>query len=276
MALGLRIFNNLPLGNATVTDPYVILTGDGTTTFYLGAGNGAYVGNDVLINSVVVEKGFGFTVSGDYITFTTAPANGATIVIPGIGYVPLSCTDTTGTNVATTMVYLADYDQIYQYTYGPTPPNSTILLAPYNFTSGSGSQTSWFQLSLADGNNNPIGYTAAGGTLAVPSITAQDKLQAANSGANITVATGSNFSSGYLLLMNPGAPNAEIVTVVSVASNTLTTTGFNFTHAANEPVYHCGFPVLVKATVPNNAAGHVPTALMNCGLRRTYRASFRF
>lgn len=277
MPLGHRIFVDFPFDTGTVLDPVDTYTADGIlTTFTLLYKTGLLVGNIVLVDSVVYYRDLGaFDVVGNTIVFPTAPPAGAKIVVPGMGYLPISCTDRSsdGSNVGVRHFFYVDADTIHLYKYQPTPPETDILISAYDMITSSGAQEAWTQFALADGNGDPGVYGAAGDPLRIPAIEVQDEAQVDPSGDDITVADGSQFEEGWLIAVNaPGQSNFEVVTIVSIAGDVLTTSGFNYIdHVAGEPVYHCGIKGYMKTTVPDNATGHAVATLVDVGLRRQGR-----
>lgn len=278
MSIGFTLFTDAPYNTGTAVDQVDVFEGDGTTTdFDLVNLTGLLVGDTVIVDAVTYRRSEGgFSVSGDTIVFAEAPPDGSTIVVPGVGYFNLSCTDTDGTNVALTQGFAVDPDTIHEKQYIATPPNTAILLSLRDWIAASGAEADWFQLALMNGDGTEGTYMDPGEDLEIPARTAVDNLAADQSGDDIEVTDGTRFEEGDIIHINPGRANQEIVMVVSIAGDVLTTSGLNYSdHVTGESVYVNGVGFFIKATVPDNAAGHLPVALADVCPRLIYRAQGR-
>lgn len=222
----------------------------------------------------------GYTINNSStFTFSTAPANGAQIVVPGVstlvftGYDQSSVPGVTGSaNVIDVPFYLADDGStIASTTYLAAPGQNGIALFFSNQATAAGAQTSWSQLSCADASGNIIGYAATGTTLYVGEMFGFTTLSASAAAGATTfvVNAASAITTGDYIWVNLGNGTQENVKVTNVSGSTITIGGFNYDHFAGETVFVTGRKYWARITIPINALGGIPGNLINLGLGYT-------
>lgn len=222
----------------------------------------------------------GYTVNNSStFTFSTAPANGAQIVVPGVstlvftGYDQETVPGVTGSaNVIDVPFYFADDGtNIASTTYLAAPGQPGIALFFTNQATAAGAQTSWSQLSCADASGNIIGFQATGTTLYVGEMYAFAALSASAAAGATTfiVNSASAFTTGDYVWVNLGNGTQENVKITNIVGNTITCGGFNYDHLAGELVLLNGRKYWARVTIPINALGGIPGNLINLGIGYT-------
>jgi hypothetical protein len=279
----LGFYKGSPLNEANLLDPVELFTGDGTTTtFTLTRFSGIRVASTIQVGSLFFTRSSipaGFTVDGNDVTLLSPPANGATVIVPGISAASLEAFDTatagtsTNANIDEEIFYIGDPDSIAFWKYKALPGNTGIVVSiTDNFSTG-GAEADWIQFAPVDGDGNPGTYLAAGAEIELGTLEAEDELQdSILAGAtSIEVADGSQFTEGHLIQLGPGTAEQETRRIVSIAGNVLTITGTDFAHPAGELVYENAIPFAVKLTVPLDITEGQAMTLHDLGLTRAVR-----
>jgi hypothetical protein len=275
MTIGLRIFADAPFGEGTLIDLVDTFEGDGINdTFTLVNLSGLLVGAVAFIDATVLIRGVGFEVVDDTVVFTAVPANGSIIVVPGVSSVNYLVQDRTGANTQTLQLYFLDPDEISTKIYENHSEETDILISAVDLI-GSGAEVDWIEFAPQLGDGTAGTYEAAGDPLVLADISVGDTLQDVNTGDDIEVTDGADWEEGWMININPGEANNEIVRIVSIAANIITTSGLSESHLAAEPIYHCGYGFFARLTVPDEATGYNAARLGNISYSPKYAEDVR-
>lgn len=276
----LVIFRDSPFDSTTQVDELDIFTGNGSNrTFTCVKKAGVRVGSVVQANSTQYIRPLGgFTISGNDVTLSSAPALSAMGVIPGLinllwnNVYDASSIDGSSTPYTQTIpVYLVDATEIATYTYQTLPGFAGVAVSIVDDITNGGASTSWVQLACAANTlaGSALTFQATGTTLYTAPLTAFGTLSASSvTGASSILVTGaSSFNPGDYIFINPGGSSAEIFKSGTISGTTVTTSGLNFTHYANENLFACGRKFYAKVTVPYGITGGSPTNYIDLGMR---------
>lgn len=278
--MALHFYNNSPFNLGTQLIPVDTYIGTGVeTTFTLINKTGLEVGSTIEANATLYLRATnGFSVVGDTVVLSSAPAPLDQIVVPGVTYLDLSAYDTDDVeNVSNPRVdirefYLIDPDTIGLYTYEGSPGNDGIKVLFSDLITSVNADTSWFALACSTCDGSVGTFLATGQPLYLPGISWTGDLTASYSAGatSITVDNASGFYCGSYANVNFADSSEEIVQILTVtpATNTLTISGFNNAHSSGETMYACGYKLWAKMTVPEGAAGGEAVNLYGMGLRR--------
>lgn len=228
-----------------------------------------------------MQKYIDFTVSGNNVVFNVAPALGAKIVVPGIGYllagIVFDQNDVPGLvnpRILEVPFWLGNADEPDLYYWAVPPAQAGILIFPSDQVGGGvGAQPSWFQLAPALANGNAGTYGASGATINTTAISGADNigLTISSGATSLTVTTSANFVAGDYIKVGSGTANVEIVKITAIPDAThLTVETTQNPHNINETIFTCGRKFWLKITIPLNATSGQAKSLYNIGIGKTY------
>lgn len=259
-------------------------TGTGSqSTFTLRNKIAALTGGSIQADAVVYQRylnGFNFPNNSTF-TLSTPPPNNSQIVVPGTVGLNFNVYDVAtiagvsgAANVNEQAFYLADdglgSQNILVNTYTNVSGNSGIAILFRNLATAAGASTTWTQLACADASGNVLSYQATGTTLYVHNFTALTSTSASAAALTTTlvVNSASAFFPGDYFLINPGTgtqENPKILTI-NYSTNTITHTGVNYSHLANEIVVMNGLQLFARGTLPIGTLNGVALSFINLGL----------
>lgn len=256
-------------------------TGDGsTTTRTIVNGSSTTSGRTAQVDTQYYSQALGGLSfpSGSQFTLSTAPPLNSQILLPGLNAVTFTAFDSIGvpsvtapSNVDDADVYLIDADptSISTTKYEAVPGTAGIAILFTNLVTAAGAQTFWTQLACTNSSGTALTYAATAATLYLDNITAFGTLSAsaAIGSTTFTCSTASAFTIGDFIMVNPGGGNQDNPRITNISGTTITHTGFNFAHSAGENVFHNGYHVKAKVTIPVNALSGQAGTLINLGLR---------
>lgn len=273
----LKLYFSTPFQTDTEVDQDDFFTGDGVTkTFTLVNKTGTQLAETIQVNALQYRKADGgFTVSGNDFTMASAPAPGAQIIAPGIGYLTLSAFDQdpvsgyVNPRVSETPFWVADIEDITSLQYSAAPTEAGIKFTFTDNDSATVPDSTWVQFapSLPDGTADT--YEADDTPITTTDILAESDLDSGASAldTSITLVDSTGFLGGDYIFINPGEVNAEVTKITDdVIANTVTIYGLQFDHDPGEPVYVCGRQFWVKLTIPLNALGGTPVSLFDLSI----------
>lgn len=209
--------------------------------------------------------GFTRDIPNSQVTLLTPPASGRAVIFPGVTTLTIRAYDQAVVlgnptpNVKEELFFIGDPTDIGFYKYVPTIGETGIIISITNRDpdTESGIDETNIQLApmLPDGTAGT--YEAPGAPLELGEISAQTLVNADFLALATTfdVDDASEFSPGMYITINAGNPTEDTVRITNIVGNTLTITAVNNNHFTGENVYHSGWGVYQKLTLPTDEAG---------------------
>lgn len=262
----LVLYRTSPLSIATEASLLDVGVGDSVeTTFPVANKDILDLANVVQFGTNIAFRfnaGFDIDIPGSEYTLAAAPASAVNVIAPGTirvqyrAYRQAVVTGVTDPNINEQIFYLADIDQIGVQKYQAAVDEVGIMVSidNFNIVDPEVAQPEWLQLAPMQGDGTAGTYEAAGDPLALGDIFAVSEVDVASLALDttLTVDDGTDFAEGQLIMINITGVTAEVVRVVSVLGDVLTTEPMQYAHAIGETVFHCGWGVYGKATLPTD------------------------
>lgn len=259
----LNAYCNEPFGTGTEVALNDYFTGDGTTTaFNLTNKTGIEQGNVIQAGVYDYFKfNGGFSVVSNTVNLSSAPAVGASIIAPGIIRFTFKAYGQAtvyggypNPNVSQTPIYFADILDIQTQEYVPSIGQSGILILITDKDATTGADPSWFKFASMLPDGTPGTYGSAGAPFSTTGLQAADTLQSGVSAlaTMITVANGSQFTSGRYVYLDAGSGFQDQVRVTNISGNILTVTPTTYAHSSGATVFENAFGAYVELTLPTS------------------------
>jgi hypothetical protein len=275
----LKFYSNYPFVPGNEIYQVDLYTGTGSTsTFNLKNLVASKVGNTIQFDNVVYQRylnGYTFPSNTSFTLSSTPPANSQGIV-PGTQSLLFSVFDALNvpgqpvpSNQNAQTFYLADDGQstsnIIVNEYVPVSGNPGIAILFQNMVTAAGASTTFLALACANVNGTAMSYQATGTTLYTAPYYAITALSAsaASLGTTITVNSVTGFYPGDFIFINPGNGTQENPQITGISGNTLTVSGLNYTHSANELVVMNGRQFWANCTLPVGILNGVTNSYIN-------------
>lgn len=236
------------------------------------------VGGSIQFGTTVFQRylsGFSFPSNSTYTLSSIPPANSQGIV-PGSSGLNFAAFDqatvpgvTSPANRDDEGFYLADDGLtlsnilINKYTAVGTNPGIAILFQ--NMVTAAGASTTFLALACANVSGTALTYQATGTTLYTDNLQALTSLSASSAAlsTSLTVYSASGMYPGDYIFVNPSGLTQENPKITAISGNTLTITGLNFDHLANEYVAVNGRKFFGRCLIPPNTLGGVTQNYVN-------------
>jgi len=275
----LDLYNAFTLTIADKLSPVEVAEGDDVTTeFILVDLDDTTIASVIQVGSTYLVRNLHWTISGSTVTFTSPPAMSAKITFVGQTNFRIAAYDQdpvasiVDPRIAEKALYLFDDEDIHLYTYEASAGKSGIEIALIDNDELNGADIDWLEFATSDAEGEPDTYGTAGDPINLPDIFAESTLafSAAPDDEYITVADASDFAIGQLITLGHGTGNKEVRLITDVTDNDISFSALEFSHPLDEPVYHSGYRVWERLTVPYDAASNIPQNLNEIYYELTY------